>query len=168
MDIAIKAVSLLKDKIPGLEFLIVGMGDDTIRLEKLVEQLKLQPYVKFHPPILFKELVPIILESHLGVIPIIEDEFTVYTIPTKLFDYVALGIPTVISRLKSVESYFNDDMVCFFKSSEVDELANIMYDLYIDEDKRNLLAKNANKFNQLYNWDKQKQVYYKMIDSLIK
>jgi hypothetical protein len=55
-------------------------------------------------------------------------------------------------------------MVYFFDSGSVTELAACMRNLYFNIDKRFELIKNANTFNENFNWLKQKQLLYQLID----
>ena len=36
-------------------------------------------------------------------------------LPVKLLEYVSLGIPAVVPRLRTIEHYFTDDMVAYYE-----------------------------------------------------
>ena len=40
-------------------------------------------------------------------------------LPVKLLEYVSLGIPAVVPRLKTIEHYFSDDMVAYYEPEDV-------------------------------------------------
>jgi hypothetical protein len=44
-------------------------------------------------------------------------------LPVKLMEYVALGIPVVAPRLRTISRYFSDDMVAFYEPEDVASLA---------------------------------------------
>ena len=46
-------------------------------------------------------------------------------LPVKLMEYVALGIPAVVPRLRTIEHYFSDDMVTYYEPEDVESLAEV-------------------------------------------
>ncbi len=46
-------------------------------------------------------------------------------LPVKLVEYVSLGIPAVVPRLKTIEHYFSDDMVTYYEPDDVQSLADV-------------------------------------------
>lgn len=167
LDVALRAISDLKKEIKGLEFKIVGDGDDLPRLIDLAKELKLTDCVnvsKGFVPI--EELVPIILDADVGIVPILYDDFTKYMLPVKLLEYVMLGIPVVSSRTETIEAYFDDSMIQYFKPGNADDLAGKVLDVYRNPDKRERLRANADRFNRDHTWEQQKQLYYRLIDDL--
>jgi len=112
------------------------------------------------------ELVPIILNADIGIVPILYDDFTKYMLPVKLLEYVALRIPVVSSRTETIEAYFDDSMVQYCEPGDVEDLAEKILDMYRNPDKRERLRTNADRFNRDYSWEQQKQRYYRLIDDL--
>jgi glycosyltransferase involved in cell wall biosynthesis len=167
LDIAIRAVTLSRKNIPNITFDIIGDGDDIHRLVDLVGELSAQEFIYLSKKMIpMDELCRKICNSDLGIIPILNDSFTQYMLPTKLMEYVALGVPAITTRTKTIEAYFDDSMVQFFQAGSVDSLSHCINDLFINSAKRAAMVKNANKFNEKYNWNVQKKNYYELIDSL--
>ena len=167
LEVAIRAVSALQGKIEGLKLSIIGDGDDISRLTNLVKELDLRDLVQISNGMVpLDELVCQIKSADIGVVPLLYDDFTKYMLPVKLLEYVTLGIPVICSRTETIEAYFDDSMVQYFSSGSVTELAENILFLYRNPDRRRELIANANKFNLVYNWERQKQSYYQLIDSL--
>lgn len=168
LEIAIRAVHILRAELPELNLRIIGNGEDIDRLIGLVDELGLQGSVSiakgwFRP----EELLPEILASDAGIVPILYDEFTKYMLPGKLLEYVGLGIPVICSRTETIEAYFDDSMIQYSPPGDAVRLAeNIKY-LYHNLDRRKELVANANRFNRDHNWDRQRQSYYRLIDDLM-
>ena len=115
LKVAVRAISSLRQEIQGLEFKIVGEGDGIPGLIELVNELGLTDCVEFSKGYVpLEELVPIILDADVGIVPILYDDFTRYMLPTKLLEYVALGKPVICSRTATIEAYFDDSMVAVF------------------------------------------------------
>jgi glycosyltransferase involved in cell wall biosynthesis len=167
LRVALRAVSQVKKEIKGLRFWIFGVGEDLPHLNSLARELDLSDCVYISEGMIpIDELIPVILEADVGIVPILNDEFTKYMLPTKLLEYVALGIPVICSRTETIEAYFDDSMIQYVESGNADDLAQKVLDLYRNPSKRKTLASNADRFNRDYNWEVVKQRYYQLIDDL--
>jgi glycosyltransferase involved in cell wall biosynthesis len=167
LEIAIRAISTLKPDLKNLSLRIIGDGDDILRLCDLVAELELQDMVRIDKGMVpLEQLVPMIQNADAGVVPILYDEFTKYMLPVKLLEYVALGKPVICSKTETIEAYFDPSMVQFCTPGDVAELADAISILYKNPNKRRQLSEKADTFNQEYSWEKQKQIYYQLIDRL--
>lgn len=167
LRVALRALPKIKKEIEDLELQIFGEGDDIPCLIDLAEELGLVHCVRISGGMVpMDELVPIILNADVGIVPILYDDFTKYMLPVKLLEYVALGIPVVSSRTETIETYFDDSMVQYCKPGDADDLAEKILDLHRNPDMRERLRTNADRFNRGYSWEQQKQLYYRLIDDL--
>ena len=169
LEVALHAIAILDGKIPGLKLKIIGDGDGISRLIELVNELSLHDYIDISKGMIpLDELVPKIHIADAGIVPILLDDFTKYMLPVKLLEYVALKKPVICSRTGTIQAYFTESMVQYFTPGNVNELADSIYSLYKEPSRRTELSENADKFNKEYNWETQKQIYYLVIDGLIK
>ncbi len=168
IDIAVKAVNILKDKIPNIKLRIYGEGDFLEELLELTKELNLEKYIYFSKGFFPVDKLPqLIKQADIGIVSTRDDQCTTYMLPVKLLEYVAMGIPVVVSRIKTVEAYFDDSMVKFFEPNDKKDAAEAIFELYSHPEKRKQLVDNANRFSQKYNWRQQKQIYYGLIDKLV-
>lgn len=168
LEVAVRAVKNLRGKIKGLKLKIMGDGDDIERLINLVNELDIHEHIEICVGMIpMEQLLPKIKQADVGIVPIYLDDFTKYMLPVKLLEYVALKKPVICSRTETIQAYFDESMVQYFSPGDIDELANCIYYLYNDNNRRSELIKNVDKFNTKYNWMSQKQIYYFIIDNLI-
>ena len=66
-------------------------------------------------------------------------------LPTKLLEYVAVGIPCIMPRTGTISRYFDDTMVEFFEAENVESLAAAIVTLRYDPERRATLAKEATR-----------------------
>jgi glycosyltransferase involved in cell wall biosynthesis len=167
LDIVIQSLASIKDEVEGLEFQIIGQGEELPHISKLVNDLGMHDCVTIHEWMPPEEFIPIILDADIGIVPILDDDFTKHALPVKLLEYVALGKPVICSRTAAIQAYFDDSMLQYFTAGSVAELTENICLLYKNPDKREQLVKNADEFNQEYSWERQKQAYFQMMDELI-
>lgn len=152
VDLTIQAVARLVDKIPCLEFNIMGCGDDAMEFVELSKSLGVDQCIHFNNFVPIDFLVPILEGMHLGVVANRRNIATELMLPVKMLEYVALEIPVVAPRLKTIQYYFTDDMVSYFEPENVDSLANAILGLYNDESKRKRQVQMAKSFIKKYGW----------------
>lgn len=167
IDLLIRAVDLARQQAPGLRLMIHGGGDYREALVKLADELKLNDYIQFTTTFVpSTELPNLIRQANVGVVPYRRDVFTDGILPTKLMEYTALGLPTIVARTPAVEAYFDESMVEYFTAEDVEGLATSILKLYHHPARRAELAQKADTFNQNYNWAKLSNEYVELIDSL--
>jgi len=156
VDLAIYAVAELKNKVDGLEFLIIGHGDDMEEFISLGRELRSEEYIHFREPVPYEELVDLLGEMDLEVIPNPRNAATELMLPVKLLDCVAVGIPVVAPRLKAIEHYFSDNMLTFYEPESVEALSGAILYTYHHRAESAQKAINAGKFLEKYGWDTHK------------
>lgn len=169
LAVAIEAVGLARESIPGLELCIYGDGDDRARLVALVEAADLGNTVKFSDGMVpLKELPARIRETDLGIVPLLDDVFTRYMLPVKLLEYVGLGVPVLASRTDTIIHYCSEDMVALCEPGNAKVLAARIVELYSHPEQLVALVDNAAEFRERMTWEQEKSKYYAIVDRLVK
>lgn len=166
IDLTIRAVAALRDRIPGLRFHIIGGGDDEGALVAMADSLGLKSSVIFHGLVPVEKLAPALRSMHLGVIANRRNLATELMLPVKMLEYISLGIPVIVPPLKTVRHYFSDDMVTFFEAGDADSLAEAILSSYRNEPKRLEQAHSARAFLERYGWQRHKQDLFDLYRSL--
>lgn len=168
LDIAVRAVGVARESVPGLRLRVVGDGDYFPELRRLVRELGLEDCVHLEQgSVPVERLLPFIRGATAGVVPILQDPFTRYMLPVKLLEYVAVGVPTIASRSETIESYFATDTVLLCPAGDVRALADQIIKLQSDPALRDALSAAGVRWSAEHSWDRQKQSYFELIDSLV-
>jgi glycosyltransferase involved in cell wall biosynthesis len=167
LDLAVRAVGRLRDRIPQLRLLALGAGDYLAEIRKLVTDLNLEDRVIFKDMIPIEELPKVLQTADVGLVPNRESSATHLMLPVKLLEFAMMGIPAIAPRLKTVEYYFGDGSVRFFKPGDIADLAGAIEQLYHFPELRRSYAENARKVVDRVSWPNQRGEFYRAIDSLL-
>ena len=167
LDIAVKAVALAKEHLPGTEFHIYGEGSSEAEIRRLVEDLRLSNQVFIKPPLAHRDIVPIMANADLGTVPKRNDSFGGEAFSTKILEFMALGIPVVVADTRIDKRYFDESIVRFFKAGDEKDLAMAMVESYKDRDGSAQRAARGLKYVQENSWEKMRSAYLSIVEKLV-
>ena len=169
LDVAIEAVARARSAIPRIELRIIGAGEERAALIALRDRLGLQDHVTFSDGFVPVEKIPSLIEdADIGVVPLRMSSGTDIMLPTKLLEYVTMGIPCVVPRTGTIARYFDERMVRFFEAENPNSLADAIVALHHDPALRSSLAKEATeRFGRTYRWSEHKKVYTSLVSRLL-
>jgi glycosyltransferase involved in cell wall biosynthesis len=170
LDIAVEAVARIKSDIPRLRLRIIGAGEERENLIQLSERLGVKHLVEFSDGFVSVEAIPKMIEdANVGLIPLRISSGTDIMLPTKLLEYVTVGIPCIVPKTRTISRYFDAEMVRFFEAENVDSLAEAILDLYRRPEQCESLARRATeRFGRSHTWSAHKQVYVGLVRELSK
>jgi glycosyltransferase involved in cell wall biosynthesis len=155
IDLLIEALAKLRSQIPGIQLVIHGRGEYIEELRRQAKELNVESLITFSTQYLPMTDVPrLIQQADLGIVPYRRDIFTDGILPTKLMEYVALGVPVLAADTPIIRQYFSEAMVQYFQPGDANDLARNILWLYEHRDRLAALAQNADQFNQQYSWNR--------------
>jgi glycosyltransferase involved in cell wall biosynthesis len=166
LDIAIEAFAMAKDRMPGAQFWILGSGPEASALKKLAVERGLESQVKLVGAVKPTDIPAWLSRCDLGVLSIRRDVFLEYASPNKLPEFIIMGKPVVISRLRAVQRYFTSDALAFCEPNDPRALAEQMARLYSDATLRAKMTQNAKQQYSPIRWEVMKQRYIAVIERL--
>jgi glycosyltransferase involved in cell wall biosynthesis len=166
LDIAIKALALVKEQIPSAELHIYGSGQTKQALRELSDSLGLNGQIVLKDTVPIEQIAEIMANADLGIVPKRNGPFGGEAFSTKILEFLTLGVPVIVADTKIDKFYFNDDVVRFFRSGDEVDLANAMRQMIADKAFRDRMAEQGNEFAQEFSWDKRKQEYFTLVDRL--
>jgi len=167
LDIAIRAFAKICDQVPTAEFHIYGAGGEKQRLIELSQNLNLHNRLFMHPSLPLREIAHVMADADLGVVPKRSDTFGNEAFSTKILEFLTVGVPLIVSDTAIDKYYFNDSVVRFFPSGNVDSLAISMLELLTNAALRTQMVENGVAFAKQYEWEANKHSYFSLIDSLM-
>ena len=166
LDIALRALALIVEEAPALEFQIYGDGPHKPELVRLARELGLADQVIFRDFMPMEQVAEAMAQADLGVVPKRKDSFGNEAFSTKIFEFMSLGVPVVAADTKIDKFYFNDSVIRFFESGNERDLARHLLIMIKNESLRRRQAENAWKFVAEYSWDSHQQKYFDLLERL--
>jgi glycosyltransferase involved in cell wall biosynthesis len=162
IDLAIRAVGLLQNRWPGLEFHVIGDGEEREAFRHLTARLGVDQAVRFYDRVYpVDELAGILEGMDLVVVPNRRSSATELMLPVKMLEAVALGIPVVVPRLKAIRHYFPEEAVFYYEPDEVGSLAGAIEEAAGSAGRRKAKAARAREFLAEYGWERHR---FELID----
>jgi glycosyltransferase involved in cell wall biosynthesis len=166
LDIAIEAFAKVQKRVSNAEFHIYGNGDEKPELMALTERLGLNGKVKFFSSASLEEIATVISNADIGVVPKRADSFGNEAYSTKIMEFMSQGLPVVLSRTKIDNFYFDDSVVRFFESGDVNGLAEALCEVMENQALREKLIAGGYRYVELHGWDRRKDEYLNLVDTL--
>jgi glycosyltransferase involved in cell wall biosynthesis len=166
LDIALRAFKRVSQEVPNSEFHIYGDGIMKPELVRLAKELGFNGNVRFFDPVKMTDIAKVMAGADLGVVPKRADSFGNEAYSTKIMEFMAVGVPVVVSNTKIDKYYFDDSVVRFFESGNHDTLAVAMLEMLRDEPRRREMAACALAYADRHSWESRKVDYLALVDSL--
>ena len=162
LDLAIRGVALARESVPGIRFRVFGEGECEQEMHDLVCELGLEGVVEFGGQISHLEMAAHLAHADVGVVPNLPDVHIDMAYPTKLFEFVQMGVPVVATRTRILKRRFSDDSLYFVDPSP-EAVAEGIASVYKDPAGARDAAKRARALIEPVSWERMKRIY---VDSI--
>jgi glycosyltransferase involved in cell wall biosynthesis len=167
VDIAIRAFSRIAAQVPHAELHIYGDGPEETNLRELVKSLGMGDCIQVHSSVPLADIAEIMANSDIAVVPKrVSTGFGNEAASTKILQFMALGVPVIVSRSRVDSYYFDDSIVQFFEPEDEANLAATMLRLIIDPELRRRLVENACRYEQQHRWETKCSDYLQIVSAL--
>jgi glycosyltransferase involved in cell wall biosynthesis len=154
-DLIVDAVAILRRSGLDVDAVIIGDGDQVASLREQVARLGLDGYVHLSGRYLpIETAIATAAAADCGVIPNRPSEINRFALSSKLFEYVAVGVPVVVSRLQTLSAYFSPDEVSFFEPDDAGSLAGAVRWVYEHPNEARARASRAALRAEEYSWSR--------------
>jgi glycosyltransferase involved in cell wall biosynthesis len=167
VDIAVRALAAARPYMPEAELHIYGSGPELPRLTRLVDELGLERVVKFSDSVSLACIAEVIASASVGIVPKRADGFGNEAFSTKILEFMACGVPVIVSRTRIDLHYFTEDLVSFFEPGDVYDLARVLLWTYQHPEEQCAKVLAAREFAVRHSWQVRSGGYRGLIDSLV-
>jgi len=166
LDIAIEAFSMVHEEMPGAELWILGSGPEQGALAGLAQERGLTSKVRLVGQVPSADIPAWLNKCDAGVLPIRRDLFLDFAFPNKLPEFIIMGKPVLMSRLRTIRHYFSEGALSYFEPNNPADLAKQMVRLYKDRGLRARLTARAKQEYAPIRWEVMRQRYLKLVEDL--
>jgi glycosyltransferase involved in cell wall biosynthesis len=167
LDDMIRALPLLRGRIPSVRLYLAGTGSYEPQLRALVEREGVDELVHFAGWLPFSEIQSWILESDLCIVPHVYNTFINTTIPNKLFQYMALKKPVLVSNAKPLARIVTECGCGFvFRSGDPADAADMIVKAYNSRNDASVAQRGHECAMAKYTWEKAASALVSVYDQL--
>jgi len=153
---AIEAVALVRNTIPDIKLILVGKSKDDTFLKNKVKELGIESnidYQGWQNPSSFPSYIS---ASNIGISPLIRNLHHDTTYANKIFQYMAFGLPIIVSDCPAQANVAIDNNVgLVHRADDSKDFAYKIIELYENKEMYNTMQKNASSLiHDSYNWEK--------------
>lgn len=123
LDTAVRAVASLRESREEVVLDIYGEGEYEEQLLELIRSLRLEDCVRLHGWVDPEEVPERIGRADIGLIPYKRDIFIDMMLPNKLFEYVAMKMPFVVSPIRAILDHYPPSLLYTFGKGSPYDLA---------------------------------------------
>ncbi len=167
LHVAINAIAIIKNQIPEAEFHIYGSGPSKESLKELIAQHNLEEKILFKQRLPLHKMANEMAKADMGIVPKVANSFGDEAFSTKIFEFMAMGLPVIVSDTKVDKFYFNDSLVKFFKSEDEQNLSEAMLLLIKNKKIRDELSASSSEFIKKHSWAVKENDYLDIINKLV-
>ncbi len=168
IDHVISAVPIIAQDLPNMKLVLVGAGKNMDELKSQVVKLGLEEKVVFEGWQLAKELPSYMAEADVCLIPHLKTVHTDNTIPHKLFHYMYMNKPVVVTNCNPIARIVNEvSSGIVYQSNNSKQMAQAILDIYNDKiGAENFSSNGAKAISDKYNWEETSKALINLYSNL--
>ena len=153
VDVLVRAIALLKGKIPNLRFVVIGGGELRRQIEELCKSLDIPYEITGFIP--HEEALKRLGMLDVMILPSRRFSTTELNIPIKVVEAWALGVPVIVTKHRvfldhQIKNY-EDVIYC---EPEPNSVANAIFTLLTNNELKETLKTNGPKLARRFDYDK--------------
>ncbi|MBN1846614.1 MAG: glycosyltransferase family 4 protein [Sedimentisphaerales bacterium] len=162
-DLVIRALTMLPDRYDSIVYEIVGSGEHEQALQRLASQLGCADRVRFYGFLPFEDMLQRIFDADVGVIPMKQSPYSELIDTNKMYEYMAIRKPVIVSQLPAVAHVFDSSCVMFFQPDDCEDLVRTIIEMYENHARRGALTRNAYRRYSQMRWAVTKKKYLAIV-----
>jgi glycosyltransferase involved in cell wall biosynthesis len=167
-DLAVDAVDRVRTRIPEIQLLVCG--ERTAFFDAIMDSVRkrdIEPFVHHLGMKNRREIVEIIGECDLGIIPNHRNLFTEINTPTRIFEYLAIGKPVIAPKARGVLDYFERDDLVFFELGDAADLARQIEYVYFHPGEVQETVRRGQQVYLAHRWNAEKLNLLRVASELV-
>jgi glycosyltransferase involved in cell wall biosynthesis len=153
LELLVEAAARAAAEVTDLRLDVYGEGDSLPAARARAAHLGIDDRVHFSGEYLpHVEVLREVSGASVGVVPNLPTRLNRFALSSKLFEYVALGIPVVCSDLPTLREHFSESEVLFFRAGDPAALADALIQTWRSPGEAHARARAARARYEHYRW----------------
>jgi len=153
LETAIRAIHEVLPLLPKIKLVIIGSGRDQNYFKALVNELSLTGHVQFLGWLEYRQAIEIVASADIGLVPHHATASWNSTIPNKLFDYMSLAKPVIVSNATPTERIvMEENCGIVFPEKDFKALGDVIIKLSEARLREELGRRGKDSVLKKYNW----------------
>ncbi len=167
LDTVIRAVARLKEAGQRAHLSVIGDGPSKGHLQNLTHRLSVGDCVDILGRLPFSKVRSIMAAADIGLVPHYPTDAWNTTIPNKLFDYMLMGIPVLVSDTKPTSRIVRaEDCGEVYRARDDIDLARSIASLADPQVRWRKGGNGRNAVQRFYNWNNDSKVLLSVIEAV--
>ncbi len=151
LDVLLEAAPKIAEKVPDVEFFLLGAGPEMQKLKEIVKEKNLSQNVVFKRWVDHEDIPRYLSESAVGVGPLRSTTVTKNALPIKVLEYMAASLPILAMKNTLPTNVLQDGHNGYFAEDADDLAKKIIYLLENGNVKQNM-GKNSRIMATKFDW----------------
>ncbi|MBD3220847.1 glycosyltransferase [bacterium] len=165
---ALEAVARLVPTMPELRFSIYGHPTPFVEtIETRIAELGLGGVVSYRGARDLSGIAAAVAACDLGLVPNERTSFTEINLPTRLFEYLALGKPVIAPDTRGIRDYFGDEDMVYFQPGKAEDLARTIVWVREHPDEVAGRVASGQRVYQAHRWTDERRILLGVVDDLL-
>jgi glycosyltransferase involved in cell wall biosynthesis len=168
LDLAVEALGLARRSIGEVELRIYG--GETPFLARVMHSVRaagLSEAVRYLGPKPVEGIVRAIAGCDVGIVPNRRTAFTDLNLPTRIFEYLAMGKPVIAPRSAGILDYFDEHELVFFEPGDARDLARQIERVALRPGEAIETVERGQAVYREHTWTRERRSLVELVDALL-
>ncbi len=162
----VKTAPLIIKEHPKVKFVFLGEGPEIERAKALSKKMGIFKHFVFFGKVPHEEVPKYLLGADIGIGPLRPTNENRMTVPLKILEYMAAGLPIVSVQISKDILRNNETGLVLYKD-DADELFNSIHSILSDNNLRHKLIENELKIVKNYDWNEIVRNLYNVLENVM-
>ena len=137
------------------------------KIDEMVERFGFRGCVHYHGHKPQSTIAKAITSADLGIIPNRRSAFTEINLPTRIFEYLAMGKPVIAPNTKGIRDYFDAKSLLLFEPGDPSDLSEKILWVFRNRDQAADLVDRGRRVYHEHLWIKEEGRLIKLVEKLV-
>jgi glycosyltransferase involved in cell wall biosynthesis len=152
LDLVIRAIPDILKRVPDIKLLIVGEGEFSNELKKMLDKMELNHCVRFLGKRQYIEIPKILSECKIGLATYPQIDLMQYAFTLKLIEYMSSGLPVITTNVGDSAQIIKDSDAGYVVDYNTKLFSKAVIELIENENLWHSMSENGMEYARKFDW----------------